>query len=53
MLSATSKVLPFTLARWLRDFLSNYTTRVCINGQGDSLAPERTPTMSCSVPTIY
>ncbi len=53
MLSATSKVLPFTLARWLRNILSNCTICVYINGKGDSLAPQRTPTMVCSVPTIY
>ncbi len=41
MLAALSKGLPIPFARWLRDFLSNRTARVQINGERGYSAPLR------------
>ncbi len=41
LLAASSKGLPIPFARWLRDFLSNRTARVQINGERGDSAPLR------------
>ncbi len=41
LLAASPKVLPIPFARWLRDFLSNRTDRVQINGERGDSAPLR------------
>ncbi len=41
LFAASSKGLPISVARWLRDFLSNRTARVQINGQMGYAAPPK------------
>ncbi len=43
--------MPF--ARWLRDFLSNRTARVQINGEGGDSASTRCGTVSAAFPPIH
>ncbi len=58
LLAASSKGIPIPFARWLRDFLSNRTARVQINGErGDSSqldkGPHKVRTIPTDVPPIH